>query len=146
MASGADVAPGVDHHRERCERGAAEQGRHRDDGPRGGPHGQALELPGRQAQQVVGQQGGDQCRGPHDHQPVAHEQQGEDAAKVLAALARPNTPRLGDRSSPEDIRDAVGLSKKAFKRAVGHLLKNREVDVDDDGIVRRCDTNRRPAG
>jgi uncharacterized protein len=64
---------------------------------------------------------------------VASEQRDEDAARILAALSRPRPPKLGDRSPPETIRDVLGLSKKAFKRAVGGLLKRREVTIDADG-------------
>ena len=66
----------------------------------------------------------------------AHEERGNDGQKILAALARPNAPKIGDKSSPEEIRSVFGLSKKAFKRAVGGLLKQRSVTVDDDGFVR----------
>ena len=37
---------------------------------------------------------------------------------------------------PEQIRALFGLSKKAFKRAVGRLLRERLVDIDDQGYVR----------
>ncbi len=66
----------------------------------------------------------------------AHEELEGDAEKVLALLSGPNAPELGDRSSPDEIRDALGLSKKAFKRAVGRLLRERAVRIDDRGIVR----------
>jgi predicted RNA-binding protein (virulence factor B family) len=46
-----------------------------------------------------------------------------DAELVLAKLSGRNPPRVGDDSSPEEIRRLFGLSKKAFKRAVGRLLK-----------------------
>ena len=59
-----------------------------------------------------------------------------DAAAILNGLARPGTPPIGDKSSPEEIRARFGLSKKAFKRAVGTLLKAGRVDVDAAGTVR----------
>ena len=65
----------------------------------------------------------------------AHEELADDAATVLAFVSRPDAPRIGDKSSPDDIRDEVGLSKKAFKRAVGRLLKEGKVRIDDDGYV-----------
>ncbi|CAN5334872.1 S1-like domain-containing RNA-binding protein [soil metagenome] len=58
-----------------------------------------------------------------------------DGETILAVLARPNTPRVGDRSDPEQIRDLFGLSKKAFKRAVGGLLKDRKIELDTAGFV-----------
>ncbi|MEZ4402528.1 MAG: S1-like domain-containing RNA-binding protein [Kofleriaceae bacterium] len=68
----------------------------------------------------------------------AHHELDNDAALVLAALAGPRPPRVGDKSSPDEIRARFGLSKKAFKRAVGRLLKERAVTIDADGYVVRA--------
>jgi len=65
-----------------------------------------------------------------------HEELDGDAAHVLSVLARPGTPAVGDGSSPEQLRRLFGLSKKAFKRALGRLLKEGEVTLDRDGYVR----------
>lgn len=65
----------------------------------------------------------------------AHKEQEADAARILEVLARPRAPAVGDRSDPETIRALFGLSKKAFKRAVGKLLKERRVTLDDAGCV-----------
>ncbi len=65
----------------------------------------------------------------------AYQELESDAASILAALARPGTPRVGDRSNPELIRSVFGLSKKAFKRAVGRLLKEQAVSIDDHGLL-----------
>ncbi len=65
----------------------------------------------------------------------AHEELADDARTILEALRRPNAPRIGDKSSPDEIRDAFGISKKAFKRAVGRLLKERSVVIGSDGIL-----------
>jgi predicted RNA-binding protein (virulence factor B family) len=59
-----------------------------------------------------------------------------DAAVILKVLARPGAPPVGDKSPPEEIRALFGLSKKAFKRAVGTLLKAGRVELDDAGRVR----------
>ncbi len=59
-----------------------------------------------------------------------------DAEAILNVLARPGAPSISDKSPPEEIRARFGLSKKAFKRAVGTLLKAGRVDVDDAGRVR----------
>jgi predicted RNA-binding protein (virulence factor B family) len=66
----------------------------------------------------------------------AHEEMADDAQRILQLLKRPDAPKLGDRSDPEQIRALFGLSKKAFKRAVGRLLRERLVDFDDQGYVR----------
>jgi predicted RNA-binding protein (virulence factor B family) len=65
----------------------------------------------------------------------AYQELATDAAHILAVLTRPGAPRVGDRSDPETIRALFGLSKKAFKRAVGHLLKAGSVAIDADGLV-----------
>jgi predicted RNA-binding protein (virulence factor B family) len=58
-----------------------------------------------------------------------------DARKLLQRLAAPGAPRVGDRSSPDEIRRVFGLSKKAFKRAVGSLLKQGKISIDAAGFV-----------
>jgi uncharacterized protein len=65
----------------------------------------------------------------------AHEELAVDAKAILDVLSRPGAPRVGDKSSPDEIRAAFGLSKKAFKRAVGRLLKERSVAVGRDGML-----------
>jgi predicted RNA-binding protein (virulence factor B family) len=64
----------------------------------------------------------------------AHQELEGDAERVRSALARPGAPKVGDRSSPEAIRAAFGLSKKAFKRAAGALLKQGLVAIDPGGF------------
>jgi predicted RNA-binding protein (virulence factor B family) len=64
---------------------------------------------------------------------AAHAEIGDDAAHVLERLAHPGTPAVGDRTDPETLRTHFGLSKKAFKRALGHLLKERKVTLDARG-------------
>jgi len=41
---------------------------------------------------------------------------------------------LCDSSPPEDIYNALGVSKKAFKRATGALFKKRKITIGKDGI------------
>lgn len=65
----------------------------------------------------------------------AHEEIDGDAAKIRDRLSQPDAPRVGDRSSPEEIRATFGLSKKAFKRAVGKLLRERAITIGDDGVI-----------
>jgi predicted RNA-binding protein (virulence factor B family) len=65
----------------------------------------------------------------------AYQEVEADAAKILAVVAAPGAPRVGDRSSPDEIRALFGVSKKAFKRAVGRLLKDKAVTLDDHGFV-----------
>ena len=39
-----------------------------------------------------------------------------------------------DKSSPEDINAYFGISKKLFKKAIGSLYKDRQIDITDTGI------------
>ena len=41
---------------------------------------------------------------------------------------------LTDKSSPEDIKFILGLSKKAFKRSLGNLYKQKMVELFKDGV------------
>lgn len=64
---------------------------------------------------------------------AAHEEIDADAARILALLSRPGAPTTNERASPEVIRERFGLSKKAFKRAVGRLLRDGAIRVDASG-------------
>ncbi|MCB0661626.1 MAG: GntR family transcriptional regulator, partial [Saprospiraceae bacterium] len=41
---------------------------------------------------------------------------------------------LHDKSSPEEIYDTVGMSKKLFKKAVGGLYKQQRITLEENGI------------
>jgi uncharacterized protein len=41
---------------------------------------------------------------------------------------------LTDKSTPEDIKDVLQMSKKSFKKAVGTLYKQRLITIESDGI------------
>jgi predicted RNA-binding protein (virulence factor B family) len=41
---------------------------------------------------------------------------------------------LHDKSSPDQIKDELGISKKSFKKAIGSLFKNKQILIKDDGI------------
>ena len=41
---------------------------------------------------------------------------------------------LTDKSKPEEIKSSLGLSKKAFKRAAGHLYKKKLIEIRTDGL------------
>ena len=66
----------------------------------------------------------------------AHAELESDATHVLAVLGRAGTPRVGDRSDPDQIRAIFGLSKKAFKRASGRLLRLGAASLDEGGFLR----------
>ena len=58
-----------------------------------------------------------------------------DAQKIMDLLKlRHGKLSLNDNSSPEKINDELHISKKAFKRAVGRLMKEGAVKATDEGI------------
>jgi hypothetical protein len=65
----------------------------------------------------------------------AHEELAKDAAHILSILKQSDAVRIGDRSDPEQIREVFGLSKKAFKRATGRLLRLGEITLDSGGFL-----------
>lgn len=65
----------------------------------------------------------------------AHLQMSEDADKVLSLLReKKGFLPLHDKSSPEQIREMIGMSKNEFKRAIGHLYKEHLIMLESDGI------------
>lgn len=65
--------------------------------------------------------------------PRAYEAIDDDAAMLLAALEHSEAGHLefSDKSSPAAIRAYFGISKGQFKRAIGHLLKDRKITQHD---------------
>ena len=58
-----------------------------------------------------------------------------DAKKIMDELTlRNGTLLLNDKSSPEHIKVQLNMSKAAFKRAVGRLLKEGAINITDAGI------------
>ncbi|MEE3176424.1 MAG: hypothetical protein VX269_03625, partial [Verrucomicrobiota bacterium] len=45
---------------------------------------------------------------------------------------------LHDKSSPDEIKSLLGMSKKVFKQAVGNLYKDKKITIEDNGIY-LCD-------
>jgi uncharacterized protein len=66
---------------------------------------------------------------------LAHQERDNDARKILDVLSRADAPKVSENATPDELRALFGLSKKAFKRAVGGLLREGTVDVDADGAV-----------
>lgn len=56
---------------------------------------------------------------------------------ILEALDREGFLPLHDKSSPLEIKQLLGMSKKLFKKAVGGLYKNRLIELTDNGIRRK---------
>lgn len=58
-----------------------------------------------------------------------------DSNSILEYLKNNNGEvNLNDNSSPEEIRECFNISKKAFKRALGRLLKEGVIEITDKGI------------
>ena len=67
----------------------------------------------------------------------AYQQMEEDAALVLKVLDEfAGVLPFDDRVSPEIIKREFGLSKAAFKRAVGHLMKEKKIELREKRIFR----------
>lgn len=65
----------------------------------------------------------------------AYIQMDADAEKILELLdSYAGVLPFSEKASPEVIKRETGLSKNAFKRAVGHLYKERKVDLSDGKI------------
>lgn len=64
--------------------------------------------------------------------PLKQDSIGEDATSILAHLEENNgVIPFNDKSDPEDIRGTFRISKAAFKRALGKLLKEGKVEQRD---------------
>jgi uncharacterized protein len=59
-----------------------------------------------------------------------------DVELVLATLIENPALRVGDDSTPQQVRTHFGLSKKAFKRALGVLFKRGQIEFDAKGFAR----------
>lgn len=64
----------------------------------------------------------------------AKEQRDRDAERIREVLSARGAPRLGDKSTPQEIETHLGLSKKAFKRAAGRLLREGVISTDAAGF------------
>jgi predicted RNA-binding protein (virulence factor B family) len=68
--------------------------------------------------------------------PAKNEIEG-DAAKIMERLAaNGGTLPLNDHSAPERIKTELSMSKAAFKRAVGRLLKEGAIKITEEGLER----------
>ena len=65
----------------------------------------------------------------------AYIQINEDAESVFSIIEEfAGVLPFDDKASPEVIKREFGLSKNAFKRAVGHLLKEGKIEIKDRRI------------
>ncbi len=65
----------------------------------------------------------------------AYIQMDSDSEKILELLdSYAGVLPFSEKASPEVIKRETGLSKNAFKRAIGHLYKERKIDLSDGKI------------
>ncbi len=67
----------------------------------------------------------------------AYLQMNDDASMVLEMIQGKGHLDFTDKAEPELIKKRTGLSKAAFKRAIGHLLKSKQITIKEDGIYER---------
>jgi len=68
---------------------------------------------------------------------AAHLQMEEDARNIMEALeVNGGQLPLNDKSAPEVIKESLNMSKAAFKRAIGKLMKEGVIEIKEDGIKR----------
>jgi len=60
----------------------------------------------------------------------------DDSAKHVLQALKDNKGflKLTDNSHPEEIKTVLKMSKKTFKKAIGSLYKQKQIDLKDDGI------------
>lgn len=60
----------------------------------------------------------------------------DDVEKIKLALQKSGGRlSLTDKSSPEEIKSALGISKKAFKKAAGSLYRQKIISLNEDNIA-----------
>lgn len=57
-----------------------------------------------------------------------------DCDKILSILKKDKVLKLTDKSSPEDIKSQLNMSKKAFKKAIGFLYKRKVILLKEDRV------------
>lgn len=79
----------------------------------------------------------------HDNRiDISLQQQGFDQVKTSAEklldiiTLNGGTLALNDKSSPEEVSAATGMSKKVFKRSLGYLLSRGAVELDSNSLVK----------
>ncbi len=61
----------------------------------------------------------------------------EDSARILALMEKNGgSLPFNDKTSPELIAEKTGMSKNEFKRAVGHLLKEKKIVITEKSVLR----------
>lgn len=69
---------------------------------------------------------------------IAVRRQAALADRILEFLDRPDAVPVSDKSSPELIEMIFNCSKKDFKKAVGHLYRDRKIVIIGDGTIAKA--------
>lgn len=69
-------------------------------------------------------------------QPVGYESSKDPLSDLVTRVLYENNGflPLNDKSTPETIYATLGISKKAFKRTIGNLYKEKTIEITDEGI------------
>ncbi len=69
-------------------------------------------------------------------EPIGYKKSIDKNSEIILIALKQNEGflELTDKSTPEDIKHQLGLSKKAFKRSLGNLYKQKIVEIYNDGI------------
>ncbi len=69
-------------------------------------------------------------------EPIGYKSNIDKNSDIIISATKKNDGflNLTDKSSPEDIKQILGLSKKAFKKSLGNLYKQKIVEINEDGI------------
>ena len=69
-------------------------------------------------------------------EPVGYENSIDNNSGIILSVLKENNGflNLTDKSTPEDIKRKLGMSKKAFKKGLGSLYKHKIVELNEDGI------------
>ncbi len=69
-------------------------------------------------------------------EPIGYKKSIDKNSEIILTALKQNEGflELTDKSTPDDIKHQLGLSKKAFKRSLGNLYKQKIIDIYNDGI------------
>jgi len=72
-------------------------------------------------------------------QPIGYENTNTRNIEIIykALVANNGSMAISDKSSPDNIYATFGISKKAFKRAIGDLYKQRKINIEKTGIRKK---------
>lgn len=66
----------------------------------------------------------------------ARKRQDELATRILEYISKPGAAPVGDKTAPEVIEMIFSCSKKDFKKAVGHLYRDKKIIITPEGTLK----------